>query len=345
MRRLLFSLFASCLTLSAQWILQDSHTRASLRGIHNVGNGIAWASGTAGTILRTTNNGETWQTCAVPAGAEKLDFRGVHAFDAGTALVMSSGKGDQSRIYKTTDACASWQLVFSNPDKDGFWDGMQFSGPKQGALIGDPVDGHFPVFLTEDGGNTLAQPNPKGIAAQKSQSLFAASNTSMLLAGGNLIFVTGGGENALIEIDPQLAKEPVLVRPALAAGAAAGGFSIATRLDGQNLIIVVVGGDYKLPAQSSGTAVTCIDNRHGGISCKAADTFPGGYRSAVAYDESSKIWIAAGPNGTDVSTDDGRNWSPAKPGQGETSGAMSNWNALSLPFAVGGNGRIGKLNM
>ena len=111
-------------TLHAQWDLQDSHTTASLRGIHNVGGGVAWASGTNGTVLRTEDGGYLWQTCAVPPGAEKLDFRGVQAFDENTSIVMSSGKGDLSRLFKTTDGCKTWKLVYTNPDKDGFWDAL-----------------------------------------------------------------------------------------------------------------------------------------------------------------------------------------------------------------------------
>ena len=40
-------------TAHAQWTLQDAHTTADLRGIHNLGSGVAWASGSDGTILRT----------------------------------------------------------------------------------------------------------------------------------------------------------------------------------------------------------------------------------------------------------------------------------------------------
>ena len=92
----------------AQWTVQQSHTTASLRGIHALGNGIAWASGTQGTVLRTTDDGTTWQTCTTPPEAEKLDFRGIQAFDANTAIVMSSG--DHSHLYKTTEACKSLEL-------------------------------------------------------------------------------------------------------------------------------------------------------------------------------------------------------------------------------------------
>ena len=75
-----------------------------------------------------------------------------------------------------------------------------------------------------------------------------------------------------------------------------------------------------------------------------AQTPPHGYRSAVAYDPAAKTWITVGPNGTDISTDDGRNWRALKPSATDTPGADRDWNALSLPFVVGPHGRIGKLN-
>ena len=59
--------------------------------------------------------------------------------------------------------------------------------------------------------------------------------------------------------------------------------------------------------------------------------------------QAQKCWITVGPNGTDISCDDGRNWTPVKPTKGEPADTDKNWNALSLPFVVGPNGRIGKL--
>ncbi len=43
------------------------------------------------------------------------------------------------------------------------------------------------------------------------------------------------------------------------------------------------------------------------------------------------------------SIDGGRNWHALRPSPGEPADADKNWNALSLPFAVGADGRIGKL--
>ena len=37
--------------IQAQFDIEDSNSTASLRGIHNVGGGVAWASGTNGTDI------------------------------------------------------------------------------------------------------------------------------------------------------------------------------------------------------------------------------------------------------------------------------------------------------
>jgi hypothetical protein len=106
---------------------------------------------------------------------------------------------------------------------------------------------------------------------------------------------------------------------------------------------VVVGGDYLKPDDRNGTAAYTGDRDQ---TWRAAQTPPHGYRSAVAYDAATKTWITVGPNGTDISTDDGKNWRALHPDPAmhEAPDADRDWNALSLPFVVGPHGRIGKLN-
>jgi hypothetical protein len=103
---------------------------------------------------------------------------------------------------------------------------------------------------------------------------------------------------------------------------------------------VTVGGDESEPEGSAGTAAVSID---GSLHWAASQTPPHGYRSSVAYDADSKTWITVGPNGTDISNDDGQNWRALKPSAGDPVDADKNWNALSLPFVVGPDGRIGRL--
>src|SRR5581483_4093323 len=150
------SFFAAMLMPAAfaqSWVAQTTGTNASLRGISAVNDRVVWASGSDGTWLRTTDSGSTWHAAKVP-GADSLDFRGIHAFDANTALLLSSGPGDKSRIYKTTDAGAHWTLEYTNPDPKGFLDAIAFWDSKRGIVVGDPVDGRFVVLTTIDGGAT-----------------------------------------------------------------------------------------------------------------------------------------------------------------------------------------------
>ncbi len=194
---LLLLLLATLATkkIQAQFDIEDSNTTASLRGIHNVGGGVAWASGTNGTVLRTEDGGYLWQTCTIPPGAEKLDFRGIQAFDENTAIVMSSGKGDLSRLYKTTDGCQTWKLLFTNPDKEGFWDAIQFDSHRDTMTswadsnqdaAGDSVDGRsvsmivYSAWRLADHGRRILTSNIRSLlelTPANERSLFAASNS------------------------------------------------------------------------------------------------------------------------------------------------------------------------
>jgi photosystem II stability/assembly factor-like uncharacterized protein len=354
-------IFASA--AQAQWEIQTAPTTADLRGIESVGKGIAWASGTEGAVLRTTNDGKDWQRCVTPTGAEHLDFRGIQAFDPTTAIVMSSGKGALSRIYKTTDGCQTWSLLFTNPDPDGFWDALQFSDRAEGTILGDPVKGTVAVWYSHDGGTKWAHNRLEGgLEVSSGTQAFAASNSGLMIDDLLFVsaFVTGGSQPSLFWRPVELTVKPYTWKSSLywtkadiplAKGPTAGAFSIAHTQDFELLgqgrpslftRMVIVGGDFQKPDQSAGTAVFTIN---GGQGWYPAQTPPHGYRSSVAYDSKTKTWITVGPNGTDISTDDGRHWRALRPSAAlhESADADQHWNALSLPFAVGPHGRIGRL--
>ncbi len=350
-------------TASAQWLMEESHTTAELRGIDSVGHGVAWASGSSGTVLRTLDDGKTWQPCAVPPDAAKLDFRGVQAFDADSAIVMSSGPGDASRLYKTSDGCKTWRMVFADPDAKGFFDSLRRVTAHQLYLLGDPVEGKFSMFYSPDAGEKWYIADDPGLEAEANDGAFAASNSSMIAVGAFLYFGTGGAASAHVyhtaaKCPPSAASaaksrsidscplEWLKIDVPLAAGnAAAGVFSLASRnqtnMGGKTTArLVAVGGVYEKPETTAGTAAYSADN---GKTWAVSAAPPGGYRSAVAFDGASSTWITVGPNGTDISTNDGRSWQALKPATGDAPDADKQWNALSLPFVVGPKGRIGRL--
>lgn len=345
---------------SGPWVLQESGTSAGLRGVYSLGGGVAWVSGTNGTVLRTEDGGYEWQSCTVPDGAEKLDFRGIWAWDANTAIVMSSGPGDLSRLYRTADGCSHWTLVSTNPDKDGFWDAMVFADRQNGYLLGDPVNGAFPLLRTGDGGLTWTRIQSPGLTTDSAGiAAFAASNSALTAAGlvvnallagdGRVWFGTGGqggtflyeGESSCSR-DGDTAPDPACLnnwtfhrKPLPMAGnsASAGAFSLrVVWWDETVKAAVAVGGDFAKPDATEGTAAWTPD----GAKWAASEKPPHGYRSAVAWDADVNAWIAVGTNGSDVSWNGGRSWRPLDDG---------NWNALSLPFVVGPGGKIGKINL
>jgi len=341
---------------SGPWEMQNSGTTANLRGIHAVGGGVAWASGTNGTVLRTEDSGYMWQSCAMPPGAEKLDFRGIWAWDADNAVVMSSGPGDQSRLYKTTDGCSHWTPLKTNTDKDGFWDAIAFSDPKNGYLLGDPVNEKFVLLRTADGGTTWKPVETPDLDIKNLHlGAFAASNSSIALIGPVLgpitvpWIATGGIDGPIMLLggidctmglahsnpDACLSHYDFQhIKPPMKGGNESSGiFSVALPSNGHQGIrsAVAVGGDYTKPNESAGTAAWTVD---GGAHWTAAAKPPHGYRSTVAWDGDAKAWIAAGTSGSDLSYDDGKTWQPLDNG---------NWNALSLPWIVGPKGRIAKL--
>ena len=324
---LVLLLTAAC--AHAQWRMQDSGSTASFRGIHAVTPAIAWASGTEGTVLRTTDGGAHWQKCAVPDGAEKLDFRAIWAWSANDALIMSAGPGDQSRVYGTTDGCSHWTLMHRNVDKSGFWDGLVFND-RDGILLGDPVSGKFftETFARGSGWSRASRP----CSARDGEAAFAASNSSAFVFGRyQYILGTGGKGGPRALLSPELAKQKECLGspvPLASGNESSGVFSLFFRDRKHG---VAVGGDYQKPNVSAGTAAFTND---GGLHWTAASQPPHGYRSAVTWDRSHKAWIAVGTNGTDISFDDGKNWKQIADG---------NWNAVSLPFAVGPKGRIGKI--
>jgi photosystem II stability/assembly factor-like uncharacterized protein len=283
--------------------------------------------------------------CAAPVGAEKSDFRGIQGIDAKTAFAMSIGKGPASAVYKTTDGCASWKLVFANPDADGFFDALLRLHSGGLYLMGDQVGGKFAVFSADASGMNWVRDERPGLEAAKGAGGFAASNSGLIAPiqtkeGITLAFATSATETEFPKVYLSQGRSWAAVSvPMPANGASSGIFSLAT--SGYGSGILAVGGNYSKPTDSAGTAAYSVDR---GEHWQPAATMPSGYRSAVAYIFDTHTWIAVGPSGSDISKDTGKNWTPLKPGAGDAPDADKNWNAISLPFAVGSKGKIGRLS-
>jgi len=331
--RLLFAMslatFATGQLQAQQLTVLNSGTQENLRGISALSNGVAWASGTHGTYLKTADRGTTWSVAHVPQ-ANDLDFRDVEAFSVDAAYLLSAGPGELSRIYKTTNGGNSWELQYTNKDPKGFLDCMAFWDPSHGIVVGDPVNGRFTILLTEDGGRTWNQTPAAALPpAQQGEGAFAASGTCVAVSGQkNAWFVTGGTTGRVFRSHDAGQTWEVSETP-IVRGASAGIFSIAFRDEKHGAIAC---GDYKDPARNDANLAFTDD---GGKTWKLSALEPQWYFSAVAFQRQGFIAVGSTRSGH-VVEEKAKTWSKT---WDEGLNAVSAFGTDSA-IAVGANGKI-----
>jgi photosystem II stability/assembly factor-like uncharacterized protein len=319
------------LAISPFWLSVSTPAHASLRGLAVPSKDVIWASGTEGTWLLSTDAGAHWRSGRVP-GAETLDFRDIAARDAQHALLLASGAGVKSRIYQTNDAGEHWTLLFENPDPQGFFDAFDFWDRSHGILLGDPVDGHFAIFTTQDGGQTWQrQTGPRALA---DEGAFAASGTCLAtFASADAWFGTGGSHPHIFHSSDRGRTWTATDVPLGDGSPASGVFSLFLK---ERTQVIAVGGNYTRQDDSRRTlAVT--ENGSKWLSGKGLS----GYRSAVAGVPKVRLVISVGTNGSDISQDGGRSWSPL-PVEGMNAVAASPDGTV---WAAGAHGAIARLNL
>lgn len=323
--------FQFSIAASGQWIKQAVDTKASLRGLSVVSEKVIWASGTGGTVIRTTDGGKAWKVMAVP-GAEKLDFRDIEAFDANTAYILSIGNGASSRIYKTTDGGKSWKEQFTNTSEKAFFDAIACWDSKNCIAMSDPVDGHYVLINTTDGERWQPIVSNRMPAAKDGEAAFAASGTCLYIGPNGDVFLVSGGTDARVFKSTDRGKSWTPATTPIVKGTSGSGiFSIAFR---NELHGTIVGGDYEKPNEPANTVAF---TRDGGKSWYDGEGLSG-YRSAVAYID-DRTTIAVGTNGTDISYDRGGVWKKI---------GSENLNAVAAKgpkavWAVGPNGLVVKM--
>jgi photosystem II stability/assembly factor-like uncharacterized protein len=331
-----FVLLSSFLT--PRFVSLNSAVNARLRGISTVSDRVAWASGSASTVLRTTDGGTTWQKLTVTA--EQLDFRDIDAMDASVAYVLSIGNGSASRIYKTVDGGASWSLQFKNEDPKAFYDAMTFWDANHGLVIGDSIDGQFCILITANGGRVWSQVPANSLPpALPNEGAFAASGSNIAIVGRTHAWIgTGAAAKSRVLRTTDGGRSWRVSDTPLKSGQSSGIFSIAFRDKNHG---VIVGGDYTKESEAVENAAITTD---GGATWTLTKGLSG-YRSAVAYIPGTEWLVAVGPSGADYSTDDGRTWVPVSgPGFDTLSIAPRLKSSSSIGFAGGVGGKIARLS-
>jgi photosystem II stability/assembly factor-like uncharacterized protein len=291
---------------------------ASLRGLSVPDVGVAWVSGSAGAVARTSDSGVTWTDASIPeAVQDDLDLRCLVAFDSSEAWAASAGEGEASRLFHTTDGGATWSTVLRNVDPAGFYDGLAFWTRQHGMLLGDPTDGYMTILVTEDGGETwervgdaatfaLPAPDPMVEIAtavepaepepEIGEYCFAASNQSIETMGRSTAWIGTGGKVARVFKTLDRGRTwTVAATPMRQDDAAAGVFALSFR---DFNFGVAVGGKYNEPDSFEDN---CAITEDGGATWTLVQSPPEGYRSSVCFIPGQEdAWMSVGTNGSSI---------------------------------------------
>ena len=323
----------------ARWSSQPVHSMSSCRSLSAVSVTVAWAGCTGGKIFRTVDGGATWQVDSMP-GAARLDFRGLKAFDAYTAVAVSAGPAEQgqARIYRTTDGAKTWTLTYADTTKGIFLDGVAFWDAQHGFTFSDPIDGKFVILTTDDGGvhwNPVAPANIPQVLPN--EAAFAASNTQLTVQGDrNAWIASGGGARARVFRTTDRGRTWTVHDTGVPGGASAGLFGIAFA-DARNG--VAIGGDYAIERGVTDVAIRTSD---GGVTWHRAGTVsrPDGVNQGLHLIPGSRPtrFVAVGAYGTAFSDDFGATWQ-----HGDTVTAWGvGFAAPNVGWVAGSRGHISK---
>jgi photosystem II stability/assembly factor-like uncharacterized protein len=324
--------------LAPDWTMQRSGVTSRLRGVSAASERVAWASGSANTILRTEDAGVNWHRLPSPS-ADRLDFRDIDAVGERAAYVLSIGSGALSRIFKTVNGGASWTLQFTNDDPDAFFDAMAFWDASNGIAVSDSVNGAFVILTTADAGAKWTRvPAAVLPPALPGEGAFAASGTNVTVWGQSHVwFATGAAERARVLRSSDRGATWQIADTPIRSGQSSGIYSIAFR---DALHGVIVGGDYARESEALDNLAVTSD---GGRTWTKPAGQLGGFRSAVAHvPGTARTFVAIGPLGTDISEDDGRTWTPVT---GPGFDTFSFVPGRPIGWAAGARGTIGKLTL
>jgi photosystem II stability/assembly factor-like uncharacterized protein/PKD repeat protein len=190
-------LFASFSSKAQNYSVQvlNSGSMDILNSVHFPNADTGYAVGQGGTVLKTTNGGQSWVT------KNSLSNVGRSVYFTSTNIGFAAG---DDGIYKTTDGFNTWAIV-----KTGYFRSVYFTDPNTGYAAGNFGNG-YGISKTIDGGVTwtnvfnqsaasflfFQKSNPNiGYASDGQQNLYKTTNAGSTWSTINIPGLTNGASS------------------------------------------------------------------------------------------------------------------------------------------------------
>lgn len=233
----------------------------------------------------------------------KLEFRSIAN---NSSHIFLLNVGSPALLYKIRKDGSENKLVYTENDKNTFYDSMKFWNDKEGIAIGDPTEDCFSIIITKDGGETWKKLSCENLPKLiEGEAAFAASNTNVIV-NKNDTWIVSGGKKARVFYSSDKGKTWEVFDSPIKQGEPMTGIFSADFYD-EN-IGFLVGGNYDKPSQNSGNKALTINGGKNWTLISENSGF--GYASCVQFVPNSggKQLVTVGFSGINYSSDNGTTW-------------------------------------
>tara|TARA_B100001113_G_scaffold313393_1_gene278388 strand:- start:549 stop:3323 length:2775 start_codon:yes stop_codon:yes gene_type:complete len=291
---------------SGEWILQDTTFGNQSTGINYISiadENVVWATAFDGSgsgenmqqFTKTTDGGNSWESYNIDIGNLNLGISMIHAYNDQIAWLVAYPRGANQTggIFKTDDGGLNWSRQ-NSADYDtssSFANVVYFWDENIGFAQGDPINGEFELYVTQNGGDNWTQvpgnniPNPLGGEYGYTRQIE--------VVGNNVWFTTNKGR--IYRSSDKGNNWDVFQSPIVDFGSAEVNGNISFG-DSQNGILI-----------DNSTNVFRTEN--GGETWSEITTSGPVYTSGLCYIEGTDTVFSTG-NGSSFSLDGGYSWTP-----------------------------------
>jgi hypothetical protein len=297
MKILITLIFATCFSRPPKFeVLTYSNANVHARSIQNFSKNELLIGTNVGKYVLISKNSKKPVSMYLPSTFHII--KEIRDLDKNEQYIFFMQSNDTSHLLRKDWSGKEDSLLnFTHHGKPVFLDGISLQD-SLGFLIGDPVDGDFALFRTQNFGESW-EACPGKVFSHENEAAYAASGTTNHIIDGDFVFISGGETTRFIW-SSDLGEKWTSTKIPFESCKTCGAYSLAFK---NRKEMVTVGGDYTRPNESANTCYYSID---GGLNWSAAKNPPSGYRSCVIF--ANDVYYACGTNGIDYSKDNGQNW-------------------------------------